>query len=344
MAVTENAKNQTVAKDAAALPKKVAFLGMGIMGAAMAANLAPHASLSVWNRSTGRPGLALAEAAGATVCAHLKDCLAEARVIFACLGDEHDVETVLTGPGGVSELAGQGAMVVDFSTIGPKAARHINEKLAAAGLKFLDAPVTGGDVGAREGTLTIMVGGERSVFEEVTPYLAPLGKTIKYCGKSGSGQALKLANQTLCAVNLIGVCEAMKMAQELGLDHKLVVEVLEGGAGGSWSLSNLGRRIVKDDYTPGFGMQHMLKDLRLAFENLSSHGAYPGTELALSMFQQSLAAAAEEAGLSESDPDKVAVELNLGTQAMIKAYQQQGETDRIALEWQLDGEIPDSFQ
>lgn len=333
--MTETSKASPSAK---ALPKKVAFLGMGIMGAAMAANLARVATVSVWNRSTGRPGLAIAEQAGATVCQHLKDCLDGAEIVFTCLGDECDVDLVLTGPAGVGELAESGAVVVDFSTIGPKAARLVGEKLKAAGMSFLDAPVTGGDIGAREGTLTIMVGGEKEAFEAMAPYLEPLGKTIKYCGQSGSGQALKLANQTLCAVNLIGVCEAMKMAQELGLDHKLVVEVLEGGAGGSWSLSNLGRRIVKDDFAPGFGMQHMLKDLRLSFENLSGQGAYPGTELALSLFQQALAAAADEAALTDVEPQQIATQLNLGTQAMIKAYQQQGETDRIALEWQLDGE------
>lgn len=332
--MSENAK--------AALTKSVSFLGMGIMGAAMAANLAPAVAssggrLKVWNRSTGRAGIELAKAAGAENFAHLKDCLAGSEIVFSCLGDERDVGLVLTGPGGVSEFAAPGCVVVDFSTIGPKAARSIAKSLASADMQFLDAPVTGGDSGAKQGTLTIMVGGDLAAFQALVPYLETMGKTIRHCGKSGNGQALKLANQTLCALNLIGVCEAISMAEELGLDKKLVVDVLENGAGGSWSLSNLGRRILSDDMAPGFATNHMLKDLRLAFENLDSAGRLPGTRLAFELFEEAMATVGKEASQE------------LGTQAMIKAYQerkvyQQKELapgragDRITLEWQLDTE------
>ncbi len=330
----------------AALTKSVSFLGMGIMGAAMAANLAPVLArfggrLKVWNRSSGSAGVAIAKAAGAEVFAHLKDCLAGSDIVFSCLGDERDVESVLTGPGGVSELAAPGCLVVDFSTIGPRAARVIEKSLASANMKFLDAPVTGGDIGAKQGTLTIMVGGDFAAFQQIEPYLETMGKTIRHCGKSGNGQALKLANQTLCALNLIGVCEAISMAEELGLDKALVVDVLENGAGGSWSLSNLGRRILADDLAPGFATNHMLKDLRLAFENLDSSGRLPGTRLAFELFEEAMAEAGKDSKQEFSSPEKASQEL--GTQAMIKAYQVKEATpgrsgDRITLEWQLDAE------
>ncbi len=319
----------------AGLTKSVSFLGMGIMGAAMAANLAAALAqyggqLKVWNRSSGSAGVSIAKAAGAEVFVNLKDCLAGSQIVFSCLGDEHDVESVLTGPGGVSELAPSGCIVVDFSTIGPKAARLIEKSLAgAADMKFLDAPVTGGDIGAKQGTLTIMVGGDLEAFQQIEPYLAAMGKTIRHCGKSGNGQALKLANQTLCALNLIGVCEAISMAEELGLDKKLVVDVLENGAGGSWSLSNLGRRILANDMAPGFATNHMLKDLRLAFENLDPAGRLPGTRLAFELFEEAMVTAGKNASQE------------MGTQAMIKAYRPKKTApgragDRITLEWQLD--------
>ena len=325
-----------------ALTKSVSFLGMGIMGAAMAANLAPKLkqsgkSLKVWNRTPGTAGLEIAKGAGAEVFEHLKDCITGSEIVFSCLGDERDVGSVLCGPGGVSELAAKNCVVVDFSTIGPKAARSIAKTLALVDMKFLDAPVTGGDVGAQQGTLTIMVGGESAAFHELEPYLQAMGKTIRHCGKSGNGQALKLANQTLCALNLIGVCEAISMAEELGLDKKLVVDVLENGAGGSWSLSNLGRRILADDLAPGFATNHMLKDLRLAFENLEPADCFPGTSLAYDLFEEAMAPLAKTASKE------------LGTQAMIKAYKermayQQKERvpglagDRVTMEWQLDTE------
>jgi len=336
------------------LSKNVSFLGMGIMGAAMAANLARKgARVKVWNRSPGRPGLKIASEAGGHVCPDLKTCLDGAELVFTCLGDVPDVQSVLTGAGGVMELAAAGTVVVDFSTIGPAAARAIALKLQSVSIAFLDAPVTGGDVGAREGSLTIMVGGDEQIFHQIEPYLLAMGKNVRFCGPSGAGQALKLANQTLCALNLVGVCEAMRMAQDLGLDQKLVVEVLEQGAGGSWALSNLGRRIVANDLQPAFAMKHMLKDLRLAFENLGQAGRLPGTRLAYDLFEK----------VVKADGDAA----ELGTQAMVRAYGQKLSknspqsdlqddhehhehheveealegmecADRIALEWQLDGD------
>ncbi|MBU6454225.1 MAG: NAD(P)-dependent oxidoreductase [Cyanobacteria bacterium REEB67] len=290
---------------------------MGIMGAAMAFNLlkAGHV-LKVWNRSQSRPVLQELAAAGAVVESDLSACLKGAAVVFTCLGDENDVLDRLTGEADsvLSCLAAaQGrAIVVDFSTIGPATARLIAAKLEAGGLSFLDAPVTGGDVGAKNATLTIMVGGREDDFNQVLPLLQSMGKNIRYCGAAGAGQALKLCNQVLCAVNMISVCEAFTLAGDLELDPALVVDVLQTGAGGSWALANLGKRILQDDLKPAFSLRNMLKDLRLVFDSLEKESDIcaahlPGTALSASLFKQ----VADE---SVEAPD------SYGTQAMIRAY------------------------
>lgn len=287
----------------------LAFLGMGIMGAAMASHLASAGhSLRVWNRSAGKTGAL--EALGATACADLGEAVSSSSLIFTCLGDEKDVESVLLGANGVLEHLPAGSVVVDFSTIGPETARRLAERFQAAGSCFLDAPVTGGDVGARNGTLTIMVGGDAIAFERVRPYLSLMGKTLVHCGASGSGQALKLCNQVLCSVNLVALSEAMTLARRLGLDESLVVEALGNGAGGSWALSNLGPRILKRDFAPGFSIRHMLKDLRLVGESLNEggFGVLGGTQWSVQRFNQVV----EEGG---------AAALDLGTQAMYLAYE-----------------------
>ncbi len=233
-------------------------------------------------------------------------------MVFTCLGDIEDVEQVLLGPSGVSECALPGAIIADFSTIGPEAAIRIFNSLKVKNLHFLDAPVTGGDVGARNATLTIMVGGDEEPFLKALPVFEKVGKTIKRCGPSGSGQALKLCNQILCAVNMISVCEAFHLAKQLGVDENLVVDVLSAGAGGSWALTNLGPRIVKSDFAPGFALKHMLKDLRLVFENLDGESdVLPGTKLAQALFKQ----------VGESDGNGTGgADGARGTQAMSLAY------------------------
>jgi 3-hydroxyisobutyrate dehydrogenase len=291
---------------------------MGIMGSAMAFNLlkAGH-NLTVWNRTQSRAVLAELAAAGASVATTVQQCVAEADIVFTCLGDEQDVISRLTGPqDSIAKHGKQGALIVDFSTIGPDAAVCIAESLRPGGMRFLDAPVTGGDVGARNATLTIMVGGEKDDFDQALPLLMYLGKYVRYCGPSGAGQALKLCNQILCAVNMVSVCEALTLAQSLGLDQALVVDVLGGGAGGSWALANLGKRILQDDLKPAFSLRNMLKDLRLVFASLEPEDGsrptgtgetLPGTALAEELF-------ARIASGSSTAPD------DFGTQSMIMAY------------------------
>lgn len=279
------------------------------MGGYMAANLARGGySVKAWNRTPNRPGVEVAASAGATVVSSIREAVETADIIFSCVGDVPDVEEVILGTEGVAELAKPRALVIDTSTIGPDAARNIASELKKHNLRFLDAPISGGDIGAKNGTLTIMVGGEPTDFEESKPVLEVLGKTIRLCGSIGSGQAVKLCNQVLAALHMVGLCEAMQLAQQQGIDPNLIVEVCSTGAAGSWALSNLGPKIIESDFRPGFMIKHILKDLRLVQESLQVSGEeLPGVEMSDRLF-------------------KIVQELDngmggeQGTQAMIRAY------------------------
>ena len=247
----------------------------------------------------------IARQAGATVVPSLGEAVASADITFTCLGDIPDVEAVILGPEGVVHFAQPGSLVVDMSTIGPEAARKIGRELQARGLRFLDGPISGGDVGAQQRTLTIMVGGDKGDFEECKPLLEAIGKTIRLCGPVGSGQAVKLCNQVLAALQMVALCEALKLAELQEIDPNLIIEVCSTGAAGSWALTNLGPKIVASDFQPGFMIQHILKDLRLVQETLPDSGEnLPGVELADRLF-------------------KIVRDLDggqQGTQAMIRAY------------------------
>jgi len=288
----------------------LAFLGLGTMGGPMAANLARAGfSVAAWNRTPGRPGSDVATAGGARLVSSLAEAVAAADVIFSCVSDVPDVEAVLLPPEGAAAFAQPGALVVDTSTIGPLAAQKVAAALAERGLHFLDAPVSGGDVGAQRGTLAFMVGGKAADVERCQPYFAAMGAQIHHCGPVGSGQAVKLCNQILCAANLVGICEAMLLAERTGLDPQQVVEVCSGGAAGSWALSHLGAKVAAGDFAPGFAIKHMLKDLRLVQASAAAVGlAIPGTAWAAELFQQVQAMGGAEQG----------------TQAMIRAYRARG--------------------
>jgi 3-hydroxyisobutyrate dehydrogenase len=286
--------------------EKVAFLGMGIMGAGMAANLAKAGfKVNVWNRTANNAGIEQATKAGCTKFATIAEAIKDCQLIFSCVSDVKDVEEVLTGPHGVLRAANAGAIVIDTSTIGPEAAKKIGSLLAEKQIQFMDAPVSGGDIGAQNGTLTFMVGGSQSNFEMAQVAFKAMGKTIQLCGPIGAGQALKLCNQILCAVNMLAVTESILLAQKFELDPKLIPEVLGTGAGGSWALANLGPRINNADFAPAFMLKHMLKDLRLVHEEIeTSNLSLPGMQLATIMFEQ--------AADNSSDTN--------GTQAMILGY------------------------
>jgi 3-hydroxyisobutyrate dehydrogenase len=291
--------------------KSIAYLGMGIMGSSMACNLAKAGfRVTVWNRSEGREGLRRAQEAGARKAASIAEAVADADVVMSCLSDVPDIEMVLLGDGGVSSSAKAGAIVVDMATTGPACAQMVAGKFADKGMQFLDAPVSGGDVGARNATLTIMVGGERTAFDACLPIFQSIGKNIHYCGSAGAGQSVKLCNQILCAVNMLAVCESLELAKSMGIDPTLMIDVCGSGAAGSWALSNLGPRIAKGDLEPGFMIKDMQKDLRLireAAQNVEHGLSLPACQLAVKQF-------GEAVQLIGNQGDRK------GTQAMSVAY------------------------
>lgn len=290
---------------------KIAFLGLGIMGGSMAANLARHGfEVTAWNRKRDRPGIETARDAGAAIASSIREAVTNADAIFVCVSDVPDVEAVLLGDAGVVHYARPNALVIDTSTIGPLAAKRIAQALQAYNLRFLDAPISGGDIGAKNGTLTIMVGGKPADFEECQPLLAAMGKTIRWCGPVGSGQGVKLCNQVLVSAYMIGICETMLLAEQIGIDPNLVVEVCGSGAAASWALSNLGMKVAKSDFQPGFTIANMLKDLKFVTEAASNGSSQlMGVELAQQLFQ---AVQALDGGAGGTQ----------GTQAMIRAYRE----------------------
>ncbi|HBE16609.1 MAG TPA: oxidoreductase [Cyanobacteria bacterium UBA11149] len=278
------------------------------MGAPMTANLARSGySVTAWNRTPNRPGVRAAKEAGATIVASIREAVARADIVFSCVGDVPDVEEVIFGLDGVAASARPGTLIIDTSTIGAIAARKIGAELKKQNLRFLDAPVSGGDIGAKNGTLTIMVGGEVADFEESKPLLEVMGKTIRLCGGVGSGQAVKLCNQVLASLHMVALCEAMELAKQQEIDRNLIIEVCGTGAAGSWALSHLGPKIVAGDFQPGFAIKHILKDLRLVQDTLESGEELPGVKLAENLFKM----------VKELDGGTGG---ELGTQAMIRAY------------------------
>lgn len=287
----------------------IAYLGLGIMGGAMAANLASKGySVFGWNRTPGKPGAKRAEAAGAKIAVSATEAVQKADIVFLCLSDVKDIEEMLLGVTTVTATAKKGTLFIDMSTTGPQCAKRLSQELSKVGMRFLDAPVSGGDIGAQNATLTIMVGGSKSDFDEVKPLFDCIGKNITYCGPAGSGQAIKLCNQILCAVNMVAATEAIKFAEALGVDPQLVVDICSTGAGGSWALTNLGPKIVRGDFAPGFKIKDMRKDLRLVAESVTGDNVdFPGTTLATSKFEQ----------VQQLDNGNGNEQ---GTQAMIRAY------------------------
>lgn len=245
--------------------RKLGFIGMGIMGRPMALNLlkAGH-DVTVYNRTAARCDDLVKE--GAKQAATPRECAEGQEIVITIVTDSPDVEAVLFGPDGAVEGAADGAVFVDMSTISPEVTRSIETRLKEKGIGYIDAPVSGGDIGAQKGTLTIMVGGEESVFESIRDVFEPMGSRVTYVGPSGSGQLTKSCNQILCAVNMVAVCEALLLAKKSGLDLNVMHQVLTGGAANSWALENLGAAIIKSNYKPGFMIKLIQKDLGIVMD------------------------------------------------------------------------------
>ena len=259
----------------------VGFIGLGIMGRPMALNLIKAGyKLVVTSRSQG-PVDALT-AAGATAVKTPADVARESDVVITMVPDTPDVEKVIRGQNGVLDGLKRGAIVIDMSTISPDVTRQLAEAVAAKGGSMLDCPVSGGEIGAKNATLTIMVGGDEKVFERARPILACMGKpeSVTYIGPSGSGQVTKLCNQICIAANVAGVAEAYALAKANGLEPSRVRQALLGGFAGSKVLEFHGNRMLTGDYKPGFFVRLFQKDLRLAVEaNMATGVTMPVTSM-----------------------------------------------------------------
>jgi 3-hydroxyisobutyrate dehydrogenase len=252
--------------------ERIGVVGLGTMGGAMAANLARAGfPVAAWNRTAGRSGEM--EELGVTLAASPAELGADADIVLVCVSDTPDVEAVLFGADGVVEGAAPGALVIDCSTIDPTASRGFAARLAAQGIGFVDAPVTGGSEGARNATLAILVGGESADVERARPVLAAIGRTITHFGPVGAGQAAKAVNQVILAGTYLGVAEGMVLALKAGLDPEQVVAALSTGAAQSWVLANRSGRMLANEYPLGFRVALHLKDLGMALSMARETGA-----------------------------------------------------------------------
>lgn len=258
------------------------------MGGPMAANLCKAGfPVAVFDRVPER--CAALSAAGAEPMASAGALAAAADVIITMLPDTPDVESALFGEGRVAESLRPGAVLLDMSTISPRASVEFSERLRQRSVEMLDAPVSGGEPGARQGTLSIMVGGARPVFDRVLPVLEVLGKKILYTGPNGSGLKTKLVNQIVGSLNLLAAAEGLRLARSAGLDLRQTVEAVGAGAAGSWMLSVLGPKMIEGDFAPGFSIRLHHKDLRLAIDFIRELGMdAPGTELSYALFTKAM--------------------------------------------------------
>jgi 3-hydroxyisobutyrate dehydrogenase len=272
------------------MPQRLAFIGLGVMGAPMAGHLlAAGNSLVITTRTKSKASGLIDK--GATWVASPADAAAVADVLFVCVNDTPDVQAVLLGDNGVIKAVRKGAIIVDHSTISPSATRGFADQLSAKGATLLDAPISGGDVGARNATLAIMVGGDKNAFDKVEPLLRVMGKTITHCGPSGAGQLTKAVNQILVSVTNMAVCEALVFAKRNGLDLSKTIEAVAGGAAGSWQLVNLGPKMIQHDFRPGFAIDLQQKDLRIILESAEqSRASVPAASLVHQLFTAAQAA------------------------------------------------------
>jgi 3-hydroxyisobutyrate dehydrogenase len=275
---------------------RIGFIGIGIMGKPMAANLLKKGyTLSVYNRS--KRSVEELGSMGARKAESPKEVAKNSDVIIDMVTDAPDVRQVILERDGVIEGSHSGQVVIDMSTNSPEVAISISKELQSKGVKFLDAPVSGGDKGARGGTLTIMVGGEREAYEECLPIFKALGKTITFMGKSGSGQAMKLCNQVAVAIHTLATSEALLFGTALGLKADELLRVLTSGAANSWNLESLGPKIVARDFEPGFKAAHLYKDLKAVMRaNEKENLTLPGATTAYELFGAVIAAKDGERG------------------------------------------------
>jgi 3-hydroxyisobutyrate dehydrogenase len=274
-----------MALDIAPGKTRIGWIGTGVMGSSMCGHLIDAGyQATVYNRTIEKTKPLAGK--GASVAASPQEVAQASDVTFTIVGYPRDVREVILGEHGVLAGAKPGSVVVDMTTSEPALAVEIFEAASARHVHAIDAPVSGGDIGAREARLSIMVGGEKDIAEALQPLFETMGKTIVYQGKAGSGQHTKMVNQILISTNMIGVCEALLYAYKAGLDLNSVMQSVSSGAAGSWSLTNLGARMIAGNFEPGFFVEHFLKDMGIALaESRRMNLALPGLALAEQLYR-----------------------------------------------------------
>lgn len=266
-------------------PRTIGFIGLGIIGSGMVENLlAAGIEVSVWNRTSAKADPLVA--AGARWCDRPSDVANGCDVVAVCVSDTNDVEEVVFGPGGVADGMEPGGLLIDHSTISPEATKLFADRINAQGSYWLDAPVSGGSEGAKNGTLSIMAGGDAAQLDRAMPYLEAVGTAITHVGPNGAGQLVKAVNQVLVVVNQLAVSEALLLADAGDLDLEATLRAVEGGAAGSWMLSNRGPQMIVRDWRPGFTIDLQQKDLRIVLETADTLGVpVPGTSLVFQLYR-----------------------------------------------------------
>lgn len=284
--------------------KKIGFIGVGIMGKSMVRNLRKAGyEVAIYTRTKAKAEDVIAE--GAVWCDTVAECAKGRDAVITIVGYPKDVEEVYFGENGIIVNADPGTYVIDMTTTSPRLAVRIWEEAEKAGLHAVDAPVTGGDTGARAGTLTILAGGKKEDFDACVPVFEAMGKNINYEGKAGNGQHTKMCNQIAIAGALAGACEAMVYAKNTGLDVDTMLKSISTGAAGSAQMNNVASKAAKDDYAPGFFLKHFIKDMGLADEEALA----ADTRLGVLEDVLAMAKKLEADGMGD-----------LGTQALIKYY------------------------
>ncbi|TFG11783.1 MAG: NAD(P)-dependent oxidoreductase [Promethearchaeota archaeon] len=287
------------------MKEKIGWIGTGVMGKSMCTHLLNAGyHISVYNRTKSKADDLINS--GAEWYSNPKEVAQKSDIIFTIVGFPKDVEEVYFGDNGILKGAQEGAIIVDMTTSEPSLAQHIYEQAKLMGISSIDAPVSGGDVGAKQGTLAIMVGGDKETYDKILPLFKLMGKNIAFMGKAGAGQHTKMSNQILIASTMIGVVESLLYAYKAGNDLEEVINVIGKGAAGCWSINNLGPRIVKKNFDPGFFIKHFIKDMGIALKEAKNMSlSLPGLALAYQFY-----IAAEALSLE-----------NLGTQGLYKVFE-----------------------
>ena len=287
------------------MSKSIGWIGTGVMGYPMAGHLLSAGyDVRIYNRTKDKAIPLIQQ--GARWCESAGDASEGADFVFSIVGFPQDVEEIFFGERGILSTAKNGSVVVDMTTSEPSLAERIYETAKEKEVSSLDAPVSGGDLGARNATLSMMVGGDEKSFRQTKPLLEVMGENISWFGPAGSGQRVKMSNQILIATTMIGTVESLLYAVRSGLKPNAVIDLIGSGAAGCWSINNLGRRIVKGDYAPGFFIKHFVKDMSIALQDAERLGLkLPGLSLAKEFYDQAV-----EAGQG-----------NEGTQALYKVLE-----------------------